>query len=214
MPGARPATTPGPPPPAGLGRKSVACIVLLTLHGKEFPVDVNVGRIAARCAPVCVCVGVEGGWEVVMVVEEEGGEWLVMDIEEEGVVVCLLRRKKGEPAERGGAGDRFCLSAFLTARLGLSADWRRAASCLPNDRAHKQVLHRRLGWIPLDAEDAVEELDDYAPEPEVHKYLHSRWAWSGRTHAVQAPAAPAGCALAQNWGAPAGAGGGPAGCVV
>lgn len=32
----------------GLGRKSVACIVLLTLRNKEFPVDVNVGRIAAR----------------------------------------------------------------------------------------------------------------------------------------------------------------------
>ena len=32
----------------------------------------------------------------------------------------------------------------------------------------------RLGWIPLDAEQTVEELDDYAPEPEVHKYLHSR----------------------------------------
>ncbi|KFM26259.1 Transcriptional activator DEMETER [Auxenochlorella protothecoides] len=63
----------------GLGRKSVACIVLLTLRNKEFPVDVNVGRIAAR-----------------------------------------------------------------------------------------------LGWIPLDSEDAVEALDDYAPEPEVHKYLHSR----------------------------------------
>ena len=22
---------------------------------------------------------------------------------------------------------------------------------------------------------AVEDMDDYAPEPEVHKYLHSRW---------------------------------------
>lgn len=33
---------------AGLGRKSVACIMLLCLGKKEFPVDVNVGRIAAR----------------------------------------------------------------------------------------------------------------------------------------------------------------------
>lgn len=42
--------TPRCPFPAsvGLGRKSVACIVLLTLRNKEFPVDVNVGRIAAR----------------------------------------------------------------------------------------------------------------------------------------------------------------------
>ncbi|EFJ39413.1 hypothetical protein VOLCADRAFT_36766, partial [Volvox carteri f. nagariensis] len=32
----------------GLGRKSVACIVLLALHGKEFPVDINVARVFAR----------------------------------------------------------------------------------------------------------------------------------------------------------------------
>jgi hypothetical protein len=32
----------------------------------------------------------------------------------------------------------------------------------------------RLGWIPLQAEQAVEDLDEYAPEPEVHKYLRSR----------------------------------------
>ena len=32
----------------GLGRKSVACIMLLTLGKKEFPVDTNVGRICAR----------------------------------------------------------------------------------------------------------------------------------------------------------------------
>ena len=63
----------------GLGRKSVACIMLLSLGKKEFPVDTNVGRISAR-----------------------------------------------------------------------------------------------LGWIPLDAEQAVEDMDDYAPEPEVHSYLHSR----------------------------------------
>ena len=37
----------------------------------------------------------------------------------------------------------------------------------------------RLGWIPLDAEQAVEDMDDYAPEPEVHKYLHSRWVLVG-----------------------------------
>ncbi|KAK9786588.1 hypothetical protein WJX73_005236 [Symbiochloris irregularis] len=63
----------------GLGRKSVACIMLLSLRKADFPVDVNVGRISAR-----------------------------------------------------------------------------------------------LGWIPLDAEQALEDLDRYAPEPEVHKYLHSR----------------------------------------
>lgn len=34
--------------PPGLGRKSVACIMLLTLGKKEFPVDTNVGRICAR----------------------------------------------------------------------------------------------------------------------------------------------------------------------
>ncbi|KXZ53817.1 hypothetical protein GPECTOR_6g735 [Gonium pectorale] len=33
---------------AGLGRKSVACISLLTLHRKEFPVDINVARVFAR----------------------------------------------------------------------------------------------------------------------------------------------------------------------
>ncbi|KAK9835034.1 hypothetical protein WJX81_005688 [Elliptochloris bilobata] len=64
---------------AGLGRKSVACILLLSLGLKDFPVDTNVGRICAR-----------------------------------------------------------------------------------------------LGWIPLDSEQALEDMDRYAPEPEVHKYLHSR----------------------------------------
>jgi len=63
----------------GLGRKSAACIMLLTLGKKEFPVDTNVGRICSR-----------------------------------------------------------------------------------------------LGWIPLDAAESIEELDDYAPEPEVHAYLRSR----------------------------------------
>ncbi|KAH7615570.1 hypothetical protein Ndes2526B_g09681 [Nannochloris sp. 'desiccata'] len=63
----------------GLGRKSVACIMLLTLGKKEFPVDTNVGRICSR-----------------------------------------------------------------------------------------------LGWIPLDAAESIEDLDDYAPEPEVHAYLRSR----------------------------------------
>ena len=33
---------------AGLGRKSVACVLLLALHKKDFPVDVNVARICAR----------------------------------------------------------------------------------------------------------------------------------------------------------------------
>ena len=33
---------------AGLGRKSVACILLLTLRAHDFPVDTNVGRICAR----------------------------------------------------------------------------------------------------------------------------------------------------------------------
>ncbi|KAK9817100.1 hypothetical protein WJX72_009565 [[Myrmecia] bisecta] len=64
---------------AGLGRKSVACILLLALRKKDFPVDTNVGRICAR-----------------------------------------------------------------------------------------------LGWLPIDSEAALEDLDEYAPEPEVHKYLHSR----------------------------------------
>lgn len=33
---------------AGLGRKSVACIMLLSLRMREFPVDTNVGRICSR----------------------------------------------------------------------------------------------------------------------------------------------------------------------
>lgn len=32
----------------GLGRKSAACILLLCLGLKDFPVDTNVGRICAR----------------------------------------------------------------------------------------------------------------------------------------------------------------------
>lgn len=35
-------------PYTGLGRKSVACIMLLCLRMPEFPVDVNVGRICSR----------------------------------------------------------------------------------------------------------------------------------------------------------------------
>jgi endonuclease III len=70
----------------GLGAKSCACLMLLTLNRKEFPVDTNVGRIAAR-----------------------------------------------------------------------------------------------LGWLPLDASQAIEDLDDYAPEQEVHKYLKSRLLGFGFT---------------------------------
>ncbi len=33
---------------------------------------------------------------------------------------------------------------------------------------------RRLGWIPLQSETALEDLDQYPEEPEVHKYLHKR----------------------------------------
>ncbi len=33
---------------AGLGRKSAACVLLLALAKRDFPVDVNVGRICAR----------------------------------------------------------------------------------------------------------------------------------------------------------------------
>ncbi len=33
---------------AGLGRKSVACVLLLALCKHDFPVDTNVGRICAR----------------------------------------------------------------------------------------------------------------------------------------------------------------------
>jgi endonuclease III len=32
----------------GLGRKSAACVLLLALAGRDFPVDTNVGRICAR----------------------------------------------------------------------------------------------------------------------------------------------------------------------
>ena len=33
---------------AGLGRKSAACVLLLALGMRDFPVDTNVGRICAR----------------------------------------------------------------------------------------------------------------------------------------------------------------------
>lgn len=36
------------------------------------------------------------------------------------------------------------------------------------------LLPFRLGWIPLEAGHAIEDLDDYAPEPEVHAFLRSR----------------------------------------
>ena len=55
---------------AGLGRKSVACIMLLCLGKKAFPVDVNVGRISARLGwipldaeqalEVNTCAGLQG----------------------------------------------------------------------------------------------------------------------------------------------------------
>ena len=63
----------------GIGRKSAACVTLLALRGRDFPVDTNVGRICAR-----------------------------------------------------------------------------------------------LGWVPLESEHALESLDEYAPEPEVHRFLHAR----------------------------------------
>ena len=44
-------------------------------------------------------------------------------------------------------------------------------ACLPR---------RRLGWIPLDADQSVEDLDDYAPEPEVHAYLRLRQVQGSR----------------------------------
>lgn len=31
-------------------------------------------------------------------------------------------------------------------------------------------------WIPLDSEKAIEDMDVYASEPEVHQYLHKRCA--------------------------------------
>jgi len=65
----------------GLGRKSAACVSLLSLRVRDFPVDTNVGRVCAR-----------------------------------------------------------------------------------------------LGWLPLESEHALEQLDEYAPEPEVHRFLHSRLA--------------------------------------
>lgn len=59
----------------------------------------------------------------------------------------------------------------------------------------------RLGWIPLDADASVEDLDDYAPEPEVHAYLRARWAEAGcwRHPALPNPervAQPSGAAVA------------------
>eukprot|EP01023_Acetabularia_acetabulum_P036806 TRINITY_DN34799_c0_g1_i3.p1 TRINITY_DN34799_c0_g1~~TRINITY_DN34799_c0_g1_i3.p1 ORF type:complete len:548 (-),score=79.90 TRINITY_DN34799_c0_g1_i3:246-1889(-) len=45
---------------AGLGRKSVACVMLLTLGMKDFPVDVNVGRICTRIGWVPLQVDQEG----------------------------------------------------------------------------------------------------------------------------------------------------------
>eukprot|EP01026_Neomeris_dumetosa_P024229 TRINITY_DN2023_c0_g2_i2.p1 TRINITY_DN2023_c0_g2~~TRINITY_DN2023_c0_g2_i2.p1 ORF type:complete len:479 (-),score=71.01 TRINITY_DN2023_c0_g2_i2:209-1645(-) len=64
---------------AGLGRKSVACVMLLALGMKDFPVDVNVGRICTR-----------------------------------------------------------------------------------------------IGWVPLQVEQEVDEVDMFAPEPQVHRYLYHR----------------------------------------
>ncbi len=43
-----PTLSPYPTLATGLGRKSVACILLLSLGLKDFPVDTNVGRICAR----------------------------------------------------------------------------------------------------------------------------------------------------------------------
>jgi endonuclease III len=41
----------------GLGRKSVGCASLLTLRKRDFPVDVNVGRICARLGWIPLQVG-------------------------------------------------------------------------------------------------------------------------------------------------------------
>jgi hypothetical protein len=43
----------------GLGRKSVGCVSLLTLRMRDFPVDVNVGRICARLGWIPLQVGAD-----------------------------------------------------------------------------------------------------------------------------------------------------------
>ena len=72
------------------------------------------------------------------------------------------------PARRRGGrrgGGLACAKTAACEAPSLNSATRRPAPVLPSCR---------LGWIPLDAEGSVEDLDDYAPEPEVHAYLHSR----------------------------------------
>jgi endonuclease III len=108
----------------GLGRKSVGCIMLLTLGKHEFPVDTNVSRRRPTEQQPCLTASA---------------------------------RRREVSAHRGqclGEITSDCARACVTVQVGR--------------------ICARLGWIPLDASQAVEDMDDYAPEPEVHQYLHSR----------------------------------------
>ena len=91
---------------AGLGRKSVACVLLLALGIREFPVDVNVGRICARLG------------------------WIPLDAEQ----ALEVRTRQHD------------IIMFSKTKVSL----RITAVC------------------------ALQDMDQYAPEPEVHKYLHNR----------------------------------------
>jgi hypothetical protein len=68
----------------GLGRKSIGCVSLLSLGKRDFPVDVNVGRICARLGWIplqvrkclCGCVGVGVGTGACRITAAVRGEGL------------------------------------------------------------------------------------------------------------------------------------------
>lgn len=108
----------------GIGSKSAACIVLLTLMRADFPIDVNVGRIAAR----------------------------------------LVRISRTGLTGRPGYFSRPLLTIFPL------SDLTRFAPPLPGRLAPTF----RQGWVPLEAAQALEDLEEYAPEPAVYSFLKER----------------------------------------
>jgi hypothetical protein len=83
----------------GLGRKSVGCVSLLTLRMRDFPVDVNVGRICARLGWIPLQVGVL----FFVVVGGGGGRTLLV-----AVAVCIDTGSGGGGVEEECKGSTQC----------------------------------------------------------------------------------------------------------
>ena len=76
-------------------------------------------------------------------------------------LIWALRGRSGHPAWTAWLARAWC--------RGL-CEWRFPSA------SFQSGLCGRSRWIPLDSEEAIEDMDVYASEPEVHQYLHQRRA--------------------------------------